>query len=62
MLMNRNRVGLWALALVMSLCATVATTSAQGGDQVASPTPEPNLTEEERAEASRLLKVMDAAL
>ena len=62
MLMNRNRVGLWALALVMSLCATVATTSAQGGDQVASPTPEPNLTEEERAEASRLLKVMDTAL
>ena len=62
MLMNRNRVGLWALALVMSLCAAVATTSAQGGDQVSSPTPEPYLTEQERAEASRLLKVMDTAL
>ncbi|MCS5687301.1 MAG: hypothetical protein NZ659_00795, partial [Acidimicrobiales bacterium] len=40
----------------------MAATSVQGGDQVGSPTPEPMLTVQERAEASRLLKVMDAAL
>ena len=60
MFVNCKRLGLWAL--VASCCATVAATSVQGGDQVGSPTPEPMLTVQERAEASRLLKVMDAAL
>lgn len=60
MFVNCKRLGLWAL--VASCCASVVTTSVQGGDQVGSPTPEPMLTVQERAEASRLLKVMDAAL
>ena len=60
MFVNCKRLGLWAL--VASCFATVAATSVQGGDQVGSPTPEPMLTVQERAEASRLLKVMDAAL